>query len=65
MFVEKVCRFSLGHDKIPSQVKAMMLDNGERGRHILFVGNRLEERGFVRGSMEPLRSPGGRRKEMT
>ena len=31
VFVEKMHSFGLGHDKIPSQVQAMMMDNGEGG----------------------------------
>lgn len=31
MFVEKMHGFGLGHDKIPSQVQAMMMGNGEGG----------------------------------
>lgn len=31
MFVEKPHYFGLGHDKMLSQVKVMMMDNGEGG----------------------------------
>lgn len=30
-FVEKMCYFSPGHDKIPNQVKVMMMNLGEGG----------------------------------